>query len=76
MCTGLQVTTGPLANASNFICRRQNIKDFITHMVSKNFARLFQNPIRVRLDLLMQFYFYYLLPIKLIPPLVYPGVLR
>ena len=61
---GLQITTRPLANMSNFICGHKKIKDLIAHMVSKRFVQLFGNPIEVRLNFYFHFSFHYLLPIK------------
>ena len=50
--TGLQITTPPLANGSNFICEWQKLKDLITHMASKNFVELFQLWLKFKTQLL------------------------
>ena len=42
--SGLQITTRPLANASNFVGGRQDLKDFIGHMASIKFCRTFPEP--------------------------------
>ena len=52
-CPVLKITTHPLAN--NIICGLQKLKDFITHMASKIFFGLFQNPTGVWLNLTFAF---------------------
>ena len=61
---GLQITTRPLANASNFICGWQKLKNLLAHMVSRNFVWLFHNQTEVWLNIYFHFRFHFLLLIK------------
>ena len=62
--TGLQITTHPLANASNFFCGRQKLKDLIAHMGGEILSD--SSGIRLRFDFTFNFHFclHYLQPIK------------